>query len=123
MTETLAPAGALTEILVRHQRIPMYDGLAQRCSGCDHLLGESDGPNSPRHAEHLARLVADWYAERIPLTLTSQNAAFAVKHLRLLADHAHPSPDDLRAGEIAAACLSARYVAEVIEESSRGNGA
>lgn len=60
---------ALADIIMAHQRIPMYDGSgpvytdsglpAQRCSGlgCDSLEGESDGPNSPRHAWHLTDLI------------------------------------------------------------------
>lgn len=60
---------ALADIIMAHQRIPMYDGSgpvyadsglpARRCSGpgCDSLKGESDGPNSPRHAWHLTDLI------------------------------------------------------------------
>jgi hypothetical protein len=52
-------AEALTELIVAHQRIPMYGHIpnAQRCTGCDHLKAESDGPNSPRHAAHLAQVI------------------------------------------------------------------
>lgn len=74
-------------------------------------------------------LASDWYAERIlasarpphrggeviNLTLTGRDAVFAVEHLRFLADLAHPSPGDPEAAKIAAACLSARYVAKAIE--------
>jgi hypothetical protein len=57
----------LALLLVRHQRIPIYNGTAgQRCTGCDSLHGETDGPNSPRHGEHLADLIlaSDWLAAR-----------------------------------------------------------
>lgn len=47
------------EVLVQHQRIPTYDARdSYRCSGCDSLKGESDGPNSPRHAIHVAEALA-----------------------------------------------------------------
>ena len=67
-------AATLEEVLagvnVQHQRIPMFDGYGgQRCVGCDSLRGESDGPNSPRHAEHVAveqaAAVRSWLAERL----------------------------------------------------------
>lgn len=61
-----AAVEALVGILVGHQRIPLFDGtLNQRCSGCDTMRGDSDGPNSPRHARHLADLViaAGWVPE------------------------------------------------------------
>ena len=67
-------AATLEEVLaavsVEHQRIPMFDGgLGQRCVGCDSLRGESDGPNSPRHAEHVAveqaAAVRAWLADRL----------------------------------------------------------
>ena len=48
----------VAEALIRHQRIPMFDDTqGQRCVGCDHLLGATDGPNSSRHAEHQAEAV------------------------------------------------------------------
>jgi hypothetical protein len=48
----------VAEALIQHQRIPLYDGTGgQRCVGCDSLYGETDGPNSPRHAEHLAAVL------------------------------------------------------------------
>jgi hypothetical protein len=60
-------AGALAKVIVGHQRIPMYGHIPglQRCSGgCSDLLAESDGPNSPRHALHVAEqiLTSDWLA-------------------------------------------------------------
>lgn len=54
-----ALVATLTAIIVSHQRIPLYDNsMGQRCVGCDNLHSESDGPNSPRHAEHVAREIA-----------------------------------------------------------------
>lgn len=48
------------DVLIQHQRIPLYDGSdGNRCAGCDNLRGESDGSNSPRHARHLAALIAE----------------------------------------------------------------
>ena len=45
----------LAGVILAHQRIPLFDGTqGQRCVGCDNLRGETDGPNSPRHAAHLA---------------------------------------------------------------------
>lgn len=56
----LTEAEALFNILFGHQRIPTYDGTAgQRCTGCDSLNGETDGPNSPRQAKHLAALILE----------------------------------------------------------------
>ena len=61
---------ALVEKAVRaavaHQRIPTFDDAGgHRCSGCDHLRGEPDGANSPRHAEHQVRAVLDAVAPAI----------------------------------------------------------
>lgn len=55
-------AEELFHLIFRHQRIPTYIGLGQRCTGCDHLNGETDGPNSPRQAQHLVDLIiaAGW---------------------------------------------------------------
>ncbi|HEY9352761.1 MAG TPA: hypothetical protein VIP28_05900 [Nocardioides sp.] len=66
---TADPAAApsveqIAEMLVRHQRIPMYETSGdqrQRCVGCDSLKGETDGPNSPRHAQHLAEEIRALY--------------------------------------------------------------
>lgn len=57
---------ALAEVLIRHQRIPLYNSGPgrNRCVGCDNLHGETDGSNSPRHAEHLARAILDSPAMR-----------------------------------------------------------
>ena len=60
----------LSAVNVQHQRIPMFDGGGgQRCVGCDSLHGETDGPNSPRHAEHVAikqaAAVRSWLADRL----------------------------------------------------------
>lgn len=53
--------------VIAHQRIPTYSDQGQlpahRCCGCDHLRGESDGPNSPRVAEHQVRAVLDAVAD------------------------------------------------------------
>ena len=74
MPDEMTTAATLEEVLaavsVEHQRIPMFDGgLGQRCVGCDSLRGESDGPNSPRHAEHVAveqaAAVRAWLADRL----------------------------------------------------------
>jgi hypothetical protein len=47
------------DILIQHQRIPNFDAQGtNRCVGCDNLAGEPDGSNSPRHARHLAALIA-----------------------------------------------------------------
>jgi hypothetical protein len=55
-------AEELFHLIFRHQRIPTYVGHGQRCTGCDHLNGETDGPNSPRHTQHLVDLIlaAEW---------------------------------------------------------------
>lgn len=53
---------ALSEIFMSHQRIPSaLDDGTKRCTGlaCNSLRGETDGPNSPRHAWHLADEVLD----------------------------------------------------------------
>lgn len=61
----------LAAISVQHQRIPRYAGSfgGMRCVGCDHLEGATDGPNSPRHAEHVAgeqaTAVLDWLRARL----------------------------------------------------------
>jgi hypothetical protein len=60
----------LAEVIVGHRRIPMYGHIPglQRCSGgCSDLLAESDGPNSPRHALHVAEqiLASDWLAAHV----------------------------------------------------------
>jgi hypothetical protein len=48
----------VAEVLIQHQRIPLFDGTGgQRCVGCDSLRGETDGPNSPRHARHVAQVL------------------------------------------------------------------
>ena len=74
MPDEITTAATLEEVLaavnVQHQRIPMFDGYGgQRCVGCDSLRGESDGPNSPRHAEHVAveqaAAVRSWLADRL----------------------------------------------------------
>lgn len=59
-----ADVEAIVEVIVGHQRIPTYRGNAQRCVGCDHLRDETDGPNSPRHARHVAEqiIASDWLA-------------------------------------------------------------
>lgn len=45
----------LADVAVQHQRIPINPRNSDhQCSGCDHLRGEPDGPNSPRHAAHVA---------------------------------------------------------------------
>lgn len=55
----------LFHLIFRHQRIPTYVGLGQRCTGCDHLNGETDGPNSPRQTQHLVDLIiaAGWVSQ------------------------------------------------------------
>jgi hypothetical protein len=58
---------ALTTLLVAHQRIPLFRGsVGQRCTGCDSLYGEPDGPNSPRHAAHLAAVLTAHGWGRLP---------------------------------------------------------
>lgn len=54
-----------TQALVTHSRIPKYDGNGQTCAGCNHLDGEPDGPNSPRHMAHVARAVLEAVAPAI----------------------------------------------------------
>lgn len=52
---------AIAKVIVSHQRIPLFNGgLGQRCSGpgCTAFYGETDGPNSPRHAAHVAERIA-----------------------------------------------------------------
>lgn len=55
--------------VVRHQRIPLYDGSpeaiagGQRCSGCDHLKGKTDGCNSPRVAAHQIEMLRQHLAK------------------------------------------------------------
>jgi hypothetical protein len=47
------------KVQIQHQRIPLFDGTqGQRCVGCDALRGATDGPNSPRHAAHVAEQIA-----------------------------------------------------------------
>lgn len=55
-------AEELFHLIFRHQRVPTYVGHGQRCTGCDHLKGETDGPNSPRHTQHLVDVIiaAGW---------------------------------------------------------------
>ena len=67
-----ALAKVLGEVIVRHQRIPLFNGTGNnRCSGCGNLHNATDGPNSPRHAAHVAAeqaldiLASDWLAARI----------------------------------------------------------
>jgi hypothetical protein len=56
---------AVEAVLLRHQRIPLFDGTqGQRCMGCDDLYGATDGPNSPRQVAHLAAALAHLLAER-----------------------------------------------------------
>lgn len=56
----------IAEVLLRHQRIPLYNSGPgrNRCVGCDNLHGETDGSNSPRHVAHLADALADLLAAR-----------------------------------------------------------
>lgn len=71
--------------LIRHSRIPKFDGHdGQRCAGCDHLDGETDGPNSPRHLAHAARAVLEAVAPAI-------RAAGERKALRDLANSIDPT--------------------------------
>lgn len=59
-------AAEIAEVLLRHQRIPLYNSGPGRncCVGCDNLYGETDGSNSPRHVAHLADALADLLAAR-----------------------------------------------------------
>lgn len=53
-------AAVIEAVLLAHQRIPLFDDRGgQRCTGCDNLHGEPDGPNSPRHVAHLAARIAE----------------------------------------------------------------
>lgn len=66
----------IADRLLRHQRIPSLAGPGRnRCSGCDHLLNETDGANSPRVEAHRAAIaaaaVADW--------LESEETTFALQ--------------------------------------------
>lgn len=48
----------IARVIVEHQRIPTFERDGEkRCSGCDHLRGEPDGANSPRHARHVAEQI------------------------------------------------------------------
>ena len=54
------------EVIIAHQRIPKFDGThGQRCVGCGHCDGATDGPNSPRHARHVAAEIAPVVADLI----------------------------------------------------------
>ena len=66
MTEKTKATEVLREAMIRHQRIPKGVGSGNTCGGCNHLDGETDGANSPRHVEHqievgLAALAAAGY--------------------------------------------------------------
>ena len=56
----MTTADEYQRVLLTHQRIPMgsVDHGVYLCTGCDDLLGSTDGPNSPRHAAHVAQTLA-----------------------------------------------------------------
>lgn len=50
--------------VIQHQRVPVYDGTyTNQCVGCDHLKGESDGPNSPRVVSHQIEMLRQHLAK------------------------------------------------------------
>lgn len=82
-SEAAALTEQIAELLAEHQRIPMFDGSdGQRCSGgCDELRGEPDGPNSPRHAAHVAAILAARLADSRPaVTEAAVEAAAEALH-------------------------------------------
>ena len=114
-------AATLEEVLsavnVQHQRIPMFDGYGgHRCVGCDSLRGESDGPNSPRHAEHVAveqaAAVRSWLAERLADEGLREAVAEAVGDVWLDGGHGlgceyRDEPHDITATKATTAALAA----------------